>query len=121
MKTRTEQMVDELQEAEEILGVLDQHAIAQGPALSRAYHRFYNELLKLRDEELRDWNDDASCGLRDARRMLYLCDNAERPYHAPTDGPCEVYTPNFDAGVHLCDTCLAAAIAEGIAKEEAPC
>ncbi|SPF35802.1 hypothetical protein SBA4_1750020 [Candidatus Sulfopaludibacter sp. SbA4] len=110
MTNLTEDMLKELVEIEEVLDVLDQHACAQGPPLSRAYSRWYNELVKLRDSELRDWNEDASCGLHDRRRMLYRCDNAGAPYHNDGDGPCEVYTPNFavdgSRAVHLCDLCV---------------
>ncbi len=89
--------------------VLDQHACSMGPAPSRAFSRWYNELLTLRESELKDWNEDASSGLHDRRRMLYRCDEASHPYHTTdNDGPCEVYTPNWDASagkgaVSLCD------------------
>jgi hypothetical protein len=41
--------------------------------------------------------------------MLYRCDEASHPYHTTEhDGPCEVYTPNWDASagkgaVSLCE------------------
>lgn len=116
--TQTQTMADELREAEEVMGVLDQHAIAMGPALSRAYHRMYQELQKLAEHELREWNADASCGLHDTRRMLYRCDEAAGPYHTPEDGPCEIYTPNWDASkgqgaVSICDACAARLAKEG--------
>jgi hypothetical protein len=109
-------MADELREAEEILGVLDQHALANGPSLSRAYHRFYTELLLLAGKELAEWNSEASSGLHDTRRMLYRCQNSQLPYHTPEDGPCEVYMPNWDASagggaVSLCDVCAGKKVA----------
>lgn len=114
-RTLTEEMADELRECEVIAGALDQVAMAQGPALSRAYSRFYKELMDLRDSELREWNEEASCGLHDRRRMLYRCDNASFPYHTKAeDGPCEVFTPNYP--VHLCDTC-AARLTEAVLAE----
>ena len=119
-KTLTEMMAEELREAEEVLGFLDQRAVAMGPALSRAYHRWYQELLALRDSELREWNEQASCGLRDRRRMLYRCEAASMPYHTPEEGPCEVYTPNYEQGVSLCTGCQHRAyekIGAGLAAE----
>ena len=122
-RTPTEEMADELREAEDVMGVLDQRAIANGPALSRTYHRMYQELQKLAEHELKEWNSDASCGLRDVRRILYRCDESAMPYHTQADdGPCEVYTPNWDANwdaskgqgpVSICDTCKARLAKEG--------
>lgn len=76
----------------------------------------YRELMDLRDAELREWNSEASCGLRDPSRMLYRCQEATSgPYHAPEDGPCEVWTPNFACidghQTNVCDTCRLAAVA----------
>jgi hypothetical protein len=114
-KTRTEEMIDELRECEVIAGVLDQVAIAQGPAISRAYYRFCKELLDLRDSELRDWNDEAPRWQR-----IYRCDNASHPYHTvEADGPCEVFTVNTMGDVHLCNTCadrMAAALTKEASK-----
>jgi hypothetical protein len=62
-----------------------------------------------RPRPLEQWNEDASCGLRDQYRMLYRCDNAESPYHLAEDGPCDLYTPNWTntplGAAHVCDTC----------------
>jgi hypothetical protein len=108
-KDPTADMIAELVEIDEVLSVLDQRAMAYGPAPSRAFSRWYNELIDLRDSELKDWNEDASSGLHDRRRVLYRCDEAAHPYHTTADdGPCEVYTPNWDASagkgaVSLCD------------------
>ena len=108
LKTFTQMMAEELREAEAILGALDQVAMPDGPPLSRAYSRFYNELLHLRDLELDEWNSEASCGRHDRRRMLYRCQDAAAPYHTPEEGPCEVYTPNWDASAgNVCDKCAA--------------
>ena len=97
-KNPTEDMIKMLQEVEEVLSMLDQHACSMGPAPSRAFSRWYNELIDLRTAELKDWNEDASSGLHDRRRMLYRCDEASHPYHtADNDGPCGVWTPNWDA------------------------
>ena len=109
MTNPTSDMIKMLQEVEEVLAMLDQHACSMGPAPSRAYAKWYHDLLTLRDAELKDWNEDASCGLHDRRRMLYRCDEAAHPYHTTdNDGPCEVWTPNWDASaghgaVSLCD------------------
>jgi len=98
-------MINELQEAEEMLGDLDQHACPRGPALSHAYSRFYEELVKLRDQEVTDWNYEADGGLR---KKLFRCSEAGSPYHAQdTDGPCDLYTT--DAGVSVCDRHIARA------------
>lgn len=107
-KNPTEDMIALLVEIEEVLECLDQHASSMGPAPSRACSRWYNEMLQIRDAELKDWNEDASSGLHDRRRILYRCDQAGHPYHSDNDGPCEVWTPNWDASagngaVSLCD------------------
>jgi hypothetical protein len=118
-KTFTEMMADELREAEEVMDVLDQHAIANGPNLARAYYRMYQEIQKLAEQELEEWNSDASCGPQDTRRMLYRCQAAAGPYHRPEDGPCEIYTPNKQAGVSICDVCkgrLVATIRQTVRK-----
>lgn len=104
----TEEMVDELVQIEEVLSCLDQHAAANGTEPQRAFYRWYGELEKMRNAELRDYNEEASCGVKDRKRMLYRCEEASKPYHTvDNDGPCEVWTPNYDASsgtVHnLCD------------------
>jgi len=109
-KTKTELMADVLRDADAVMSALDQAASSYGAGLRRLFAEQYRAIEKLRDEELEDWNREASCGLHDVRRMLYRCKNAKLPYHdVSTDGKCDIYTPNYEfrSGIMLnvCDTC----------------
>jgi len=103
--TPTEEMLKHLQQAEDILAVLDQNAKKNGPALARACSRFYDEALKIRDEELIDWNNDASA----SGCQIFRCDEAQLPYDDPYGGRCDVFTTNASGSAHVCDTHIARA------------
>ena len=111
-KTKTELMAEELRAADAVMAILDQSACLMGCGLPRLFAEQCRAVEKLRDQELRDWNEIASCGLHDVRRMLYRCDNAAAPYHdVTTEEDCDIYTPNYEVPpipgtvVHICDTC----------------
>jgi hypothetical protein len=94
-----EGMLKELRAADEVMDVLDQNACSMGPALSRLFSQQYTAVLDLREKELREWNAEYP------GRKIYRCDNAETPYHALREGPCEIYLADTSDEPHYCEVC----------------
>ncbi len=85
-KTVTEHMIDQLNGAEEVLSVLDQHA-GQSTPMGQVFLKAYETIKVARDKHARDWNDDLNPG----EQKIYRCAHADKPYHTDADGPCDVW------------------------------
>ncbi len=93
-KSPTQEMIDQLNAAEEVLAALDQAAGSIYP-IARACRNAYLAIEKVRDEEAEGWNDDP-----DETVKIYRCQKAGKHYHTDADGPCEVWSTEELCGLH---------------------
>lgn len=86
--TATEQMIEQLRDAEEVLAVCADHQ-THGSELANAYRRAYRDILEARNYTAHEWNLTP----RSTEHAIYRCSEAQSPYHSQgADGPCDVWS-----------------------------
>ncbi len=92
--TPTEEMIQQLNNAEEVMAALDQAAGKVYPIAS-ACARAYEQIGSIRDSEANNWNSDPE------EEKIYRCMFADSPYHTDDDGPCDVWSTSPVCGKHV--------------------
>ncbi len=86
----TAQMIEQLQDIEQAMAILDQHA-RESLACAAAY-----KLLKIERDKAQDqWNAELNPG----EERIYRCSEADKPYHADDD--CKVWSTSEVCEKHV--------------------
>ncbi len=94
-KTATQEFIDQLNAAEEVLAALDQCAgTIQG--LPRTMLTCFKAVKAQMEYEVAAWNYDL-----DGNQAIYRCSEAAKPYHTDADGPCDVWSTDNVCSLHI--------------------
>lgn len=96
--TPTEEMIAQLNAAEEVLAALDQ-AMGGSNELGRAFSVAYEWIERARKMTAEDWNSMIEPD--DSDLPIYRCSEASKHYHTDADGPCDVWSTDQVCGLHV--------------------